>query len=40
MTVPAWAGARGAPKPRDAKQISTELHTLLTNADIEAPTCW
>jgi pimeloyl-ACP methyl ester carboxylesterase len=25
------------PKPRDAKQISTELHTLLTNADTEGP---
>jgi pimeloyl-ACP methyl ester carboxylesterase len=25
------------PKPRDAKQISTELHTLLTNAATEGP---
>src|SRR5215217_1063050 len=25
------------PKPQDAKQISTELHTLLTNADTEGP---
>ncbi len=25
------------PEPRDAKQISSELHTLLTKADIEGP---
>jgi pimeloyl-ACP methyl ester carboxylesterase len=25
------------PQPRDAKQISSELHTLLTKADIEGP---
>jgi pimeloyl-ACP methyl ester carboxylesterase len=25
------------PEPRDAKQVSGELHTLLTNAGIEGP---
>jgi pimeloyl-ACP methyl ester carboxylesterase len=28
---------RKRPEARDAKQISTELHTLLTNADTEGP---
>jgi pimeloyl-ACP methyl ester carboxylesterase len=31
-----WSSQRG-PEPRDARQISRELHTLLKGADIEAP---
>ena len=31
-----WSSERG-PEPRDARQISSELHTLLKGADIEGP---
>jgi len=31
-----WSSQRG-PAPRDARQISSELHTLLKGADIEGP---
>jgi pimeloyl-ACP methyl ester carboxylesterase len=31
-----WSSQRG-PEPRDARQISSELHTLLKGADIEGP---
>jgi len=32
--------SKAGPGPRDARQIASELHTLLENAGIEGPTFW
>ena len=37
MTVPAWGWSERGPAPRDARQISEELHTLLANAGEAGP---